>query len=558
MNQNQTFVTKLGIFTLCLFLSACQSNPTRESSAIEKSLDESLKITDIPEKPPLEITDALLPPLESQLPASMPPLLEDRFDVSVKNAPAQEFFMSLVAGTSQNMVVHPGVEGEISLTLNNVTIEEVLDTVQDMYGYQYRRGRNLYQVLPARMRSKIYKVDYINVTRSGTSSTRISSGQVTQNTVNSDDSSGETAKPSKAQEGPASGSEVSTRSESNFWGDLQTAVKMIVGEEEGRSVVVNAQSGIVVVRAMPGELRDVEDFLSTIENVAHRQVLLEAKILEVTLRDSFQSGINWAAIGEVADNKNIIFSQSGNFIDPGATNSLGGVFTIDANLNDFAAMIELLQSQGDVHVLSSPRVATVNNQKAVIKVGTDEFFVTDVSTDTDSTTTGTSQTVDVTLTPFFSGVALDVIPQISEQGEVILHIHPTVSEVDEEIKEIATSTSEFLSIPLAMSTVRETDTIIRARSGQVVVIGGLMENVVRDRVDRTPGLGELPVVGGLFRQTSKLTVKSELVILLRPIVETGSTLWAGDLRSTASRFRDLHQSGSAGERDRLLQQWSRN
>jgi MSHA biogenesis protein MshL len=232
------------------------------------------------------------------------------------------------------------------------------------------------------------------------------------------------------------------------------------------------------------------------------------------------------------------------------------MFSIDANLNDFNALIELLQTQGDVHVLSSPRVATVNNQKAVIKVGSDEFFVTDVSTDTESTTTGTNQTVDITLTPFFSGVALDVIPQIDANGTVTLHIHPTVSEVAEEIKQIATSVENSLSIPLARSTVRESDTIIRAQSGQVVVIGGLMENVTRNSVSRTPILGDLPGVGGLFRHTKQETVKSELVILLRPMVEQGNELWAGDLQRTAERFRALSDAGDAGERDRLLQQWS--
>ena len=585
MNANRFPFHLYCLVPLLLGLAACQTNPARDPGSVERALTESLETSRQlpPPAPPAEVSDALLPPLEIPLPDARP-AREQRFDVAVKNAPAQEFFMSLVAGTPFNLVVHPQVEGEISLNLRNVTIDEVLDTVQDMYGYQYREQRGLYQVLPARMRSRIYKVDYLNVTRNGQSNTLVSSGQVSQNVAKDDSSGTSGSRQTSTRQGDAQGggqqpgSRVETRSESNFWSDLATALDMIVGAEEGRSVVINPHAGVVVVRAMPSELRDVEDFLETLQGVAHRQVLLEAKILEVTLRDSFQSGINWTALAEVGRNKTILFGQTGGgeIFENGVTGlagsahtltsginvtglpttAMGGMFSIDANLNDFNALIELLQTQGDVHVLSSPRVATVNNQKAVIKVGSDEFFVTDVSTDTESTTTGTNQTVDITLTPFFSGVALDVIPQIDENGAVILHIHPTVSEVAEEIKEIATSVENSLSIPLARSTVRESDTIIRAQSGQVVVIGGLMENVSRNRVTRTPVLGDLPGVGGMFRHTKKEMVKSELVILLRPVVEQGNELWAGDLQRTAERFRALSAEGDAGERDRLLQQWS--
>ena len=585
MNANRLHSRLCSLLPLLLVLAACQSNPARDGSGIERSLAESLEASQQPPPPvpPAEVTDALLPPLDMPLPASRPARAQ-RFDVAVRNAPAREFFMSLVAGTPLNLVVHPQVEGEISRNLRNVTIDEGLDTVQDIYGYQYREQRGLYQILPARMRSRIYRVDYLNVTRSGQSNTLVSSGQVSQHVQNNGRSGSSSGRQTSTRQGDAQGggqqpgSRVETRSESSFWGDLATALDMIVGQEEGRSVVINPHAGVVVVRAMPSELRDVEDFLTTLQGVAHRQVLLEAKILEVTLRDRFQSGINWTALAEVGRNKSILFGQTGGgtIFDNGVTDlagsvrplvsgtnitglpatSMGGMFSIDANLNDFNALIELLQTQGDVHVLSSPRVATVNNQKAVIKVGSDEFFVTDVSTDTDSTVTGTNQTVDITLTPFFSGVALDVIPQIDAKGTVTLHIHPTVSQVAEEIKEIATSVENSLSIPLARSTVRESDTIIRAQSGQVVVIGGLMENVTRNSVSRTPFLGDLPGVGGLFRHTRQETVKSELVILLRPMVEQGNELWAGDLQRTAERFRALSDEGDAGERDRLLRQWS--
>jgi MSHA biogenesis protein MshL len=568
------------LLALASMLLACQSNPVRKATDVEIALEESLAASSGHQAPapPPEVSAALLPRLEAPTTQHAPAAAEQRFDVTVENAPAREFFMSLVAGTDRNMAVHPNVAGTISLNLKNVTVEEALGVVQDIYGYQYRRNQGVYQILPARMRSKIFKVNYLNVTRKGNSTTRISSGQVSEGTNSGNGSAAGAGQsqtpPSRQIDGMQSGSQVETNSVSSFWSDLEVALNIIISKEDGRNVVVNPHAGVVLVRAMPSELRDAEDFLATIQEAAIRQVLLEAKILEVTLRDNFQAGINWTALAEVGNNKTILFGQTGGdsifkngvsdiagntyTLGKGAsvtgidTTALGGMFSINANLNDFNALIELLQVQGDVHVLSSPRVATVNNEKAVIKVGTDEFFVTDVSTDTNTSTTGTNQTVDISLTPFFSGVALDVVPQINDTGDVTLHIHPTVSQVTESVKNIAVSTENSLSIPLAMSTVRESDTIIRAQSGQVVVIGGLMENTVRDTVAKTPLLGDLPLVGGFFRHKKQETVKSELVILLRPVVEQGNQLWTGDLVSTADRFRDLQRQGRAGERDKLF------
>ncbi|MEM9058537.1 MAG: pilus (MSHA type) biogenesis protein MshL, partial [Pseudomonadota bacterium] len=219
------------------------------------------------------------------------------------------------------------------------------------------------------------------------------------------------------------------------------------------------------------------------------------------------------------------------------TASLGGAFTMAFDIGDFNAFIELLEVQGDTRVLSSPRVATLNNQKAVIKAGTDEFFVTDVSS---NTVTGTSATTtrDVQLTPFFSGIALDVTPQISADNVVTLHVHPTVSDVTDQEKDLTVS-GQTDRLPLAVSEVRESDTVVRARSGQIIVIGGLMRESRRDEGFATPGLGRLPLVGNLFRSQRQVTRKSELVILLKPVVVEDQRTWSVAARESLERIRAL-------------------
>lgn len=569
---------RLTTTTLLLALAGCQSPGMRDGAppnlaAIDDTLAQAQASQPAaPTAPPPEVAAALLPPLTLNLPEPAP-AAEPRFDVAVHDAAARQFFMGLVDGTRYNMVVHPEVGGELSLTLKNVTVDEVMQTVNRVYGYEYRRHGSVFEVLPARLRSQVFKVDYLNMRRLGASHTRVSSGQITQSGsgggARSDggDAGGNSGGAASTTGGGTagnvvSGSEVNTRSEADFWQDLKTTLELLVGTEGDNRVVVNPQAGIVVIRAMPGELREVEDYLNSLQNAVQRQVVLEAKIVEVELNDGFQAGINWAALGEPAAGKSVVVGQFGGGTLLGDTtratpvappfgnavsggfefSGFGGMFGVAADLNDFAALIELLKTQGKVQVLSSPRVSTVNNQKAVIKVGTDEFFVTDIDTDTSSTGTTTNQTVDVQLTPFFSGVALDVIPQINDRDEVILHIHPTISEVTEQNKEINVTTESALTVPLARSTIRESDTIVRARTGQVVVIGGLMKDARRDETARTPLLGDLPGVGAAFRHTRSQSTKSELVILLRPHVISGFHGWNDTLQGARARLEDLQDS----------------
>jgi MSHA biogenesis protein MshL len=490
---------------------------------------------------------------------------EARFDLAVTNAPARAFFDGLVDGTAYNIVLQPGEMAPITLKLKNVTVIDVLDAVRDAYGYDYRRMSTGFLIIPPSLQTRLYQINYIDLERRGTSRMRVASGQVGQSS-NSGGSpgspqsggaigGGELSEPAGlvfADGGGAgrikevTGTSVSTRSSSDFWHDLDVSLHGLIGSEAGRTVVINAASGIIAVRATPRELRDITQFLDKIQNVSTRQVVLEAKIVEVELSSGFQAGINWAAIGKNGGQTysgfqtgpqsgfggaNLLNQPStpvtvgpGNAITSTVTNTLGGAFSLAVNTADFSTYIELLSTQGKTRVLSSPRVSTLNNQKAVIKAGSDQYFVTGVTSNT-VVGTAASNTSNVDLAPFFSGVALDVTPQISDSGEVILHIHPTVSQVAANIQ-VFTVNGVANSLPLALSQVRESDSVVKARSGQLIVIGGLMQTTRTSQDYGIPGLGSLPLIGNLFKSQQKTEVHSELVILLRPIVIDSNDQWS--------------------------------
>ena len=472
-----------------------------------------------------------------------PALTERRFDLTVDNVPTRTFFQTLVADTPYNVVVHPDVKGAVSLELSEVTVTEVMDIMRSVYGLDAVLNNSTFQVYPDVLRTEIFQIDYLNIKRTGVSDMQVSAGSVADSggqsrnngqsfDVRDDFSINVSGEQRKGGQGGVVGTSVSTSGYSDFWIELEDTLNAIISTDAGAQVVVTPQAGLVVVRAKPDSLSAVRNYLNRVESSIHRQVILEAKILEVTLKEGFQAGINWNTFGEqsggtfqpvtsvgadglvtttLGSNNNVageLTFGTGNFFNP-----LGSQFSLFSEFADFSAVINLLETQGVVQVLSSPRITTVNNQKAVIKVGDDEFFVTDISVNTVTAGAAINTNDSPELTPFFSGIALDVTPQISESGDVILHVHPTVSEVQEQVKIISGE-----AVPLAASTIRESDSVIRARTGDIVVIGGLMQNSSNDNTAGIPVLSKLAGLGAAFRQRDRSSVKSELVILLRPIV----------------------------------------
>lgn len=567
----------LGLTAVLCPLAACVG-PRDSQLAAEQEMDQVVAQQEQGREAVPEAVNQALQPERRRRPAEP---AEERFDVSVRNVPAQAFFLGLVEGTDTNVVVHPEVSGSLSLDLKGVTVEEVLEVTRDIYGYEFDRSGNIYTVYPNELRTQVFHLNYLDVQRVGVSDTNLSIGQAeSSGNNNRNNRSGNSGGDSEAANllgmlgsgeesggGSASlspGARVQTRNRTDFWRSLKESVTAIIGGDTGeRMVMVSPQAGMIVVKAMPHELNSVREFLERSELSVRRQVILEAKILEVRLNEGFQAGINWGAIGgqlqygynrgetdsfsdQVTINRDMsgLVSATQTTVDTFQKNS-EGLFASVLQVGDIRDLLSLLETQGSVQVLSSPRVSTVNNQKALIRVGSDEYFVTGISNNTTSNVASVTSTPNIELSSFFSGIALDVTPQISENGEVILHIHPVVSEVNDQLKVFTIGDEEF-ALPLAQRGVRESDSIVRAQSGQVVILGGLMQEDTRDSDGKRPFLGDIPLLKGLFKTEGRSQQKTELVILLRPVVvDSEGEAWSSELE----RSRERMQSMGEGYRD---------
>ncbi|MBF0427417.1 MAG: secretin N-terminal domain-containing protein [Magnetococcales bacterium] len=587
-----------------------------------EALDQSVKTpsTAVQKPIPKAVDDAL------QRGASVAPKnqnsKEPRFDVSVESADAASFFRAIAEKSIYNIVVHPNVTGTITLSLNNVTVPMVVDTACKVYALNCEQEGEQFIILPTALETAQFHINYLALRRTGVTRTRVSAGQSSNSSDSKSTTQGAVQQSKTSTSSEMVGSELVTEQDSRYWEELAFTLCNMLGLNfnhlnsseggtpssgggesgnrsstmlgcsesgpskekervamEGRRVAVTPQTGTLWVRAYPAEIRDIRKFIKTQSADLRRQVVLEAKILEVNLSDSHQSGVNWHSLFSGlsanagwmnSDNRSLINalpgqpfqrfvlsssdytqtpSQYGTSVTQNDTYTpFGGVgagnygVAMALTLSDFSKVIEQLQGQGEVQVLSSPRVATVNNQKAVIRVGTDELFVTKIKFESSTSGAVSTGTWVPEFTPYFSGIALDVTPQIDKSGEILLHIHPSVSDVTID-KKVMTLGKDDYTFPLAINQVRESDTMVRAQSGEVVVIGGLMRNSSSLGNNGLPILGALPLFGELFGQTNKGWNKTELVILLRPVLMDSDEARKGELQSTSERLRNMRDLG---------------
>lgn len=543
---------KKNYFTLAfisLSLAACQGlQDTKVPEQAQAALAESQKQPK-PAAPvvPDSVTQDLL---ALATPMQQGQSMQPRFNVAAANVDVADFFTSLVADTDYSVAIHPAVSGQITLDLKQVTLNEAFAVVEQLYGYHIQQVGSIYKVMPGGLRTETIPVNYLLMQRSGSSSISVTAGGISSsqngssngnsnnnqngnqnnNNQNNNNQNGNNQNGQNGQGGQGNGSSVQSSSETDFWKDLKEAITGVMGSGPDRAVVVSPQAGLVTVRGLPAEIEAVRAYLGQTEESLQRQVILEVKIIEVTLNDDYQQGINWSKIAGTIGSTDINFSNNSFTLGNNITAQIGGLGSIGFEGDDFSGVINLLETQGNAQVLSSPRVTAINNQKAVIKVGSDEYYVTGVSSSsnlTDTTGTGTGITRDVPipeLEPFFSGIALDVTPQINVDGDVILHVHPSVSETSELSKSINLGGTSAYTLPSAQTNIRESDTIIKARNGEIVVIGGLMQSTISDSESKVPVLGSVPLFGKLFTSISKVERKKELIILIKPTVSSGSAM----------------------------------
>lgn len=555
--------------SVAMLLSACADRPLKTPSvaeALRKDLSVEAQASAKPAAPALPVPASVSQALAEPAPAAPVVLPEPRLDLLVNKAQAREVFLAIVADTRYSMLMHPEVSGTLSVTLRGVTVKEALDAIRDVYGYDYKiEGRRITVFAPT-LQTRIFTVNYPNAQRVGRSELRVASGSgnMTPNTPGVPGVVTPGQPGGAANQRQAESSRVSTNSSTDLWSELADAIRSMLGNGQGRSVVTSPQAGIIAVRAMPDELRQIESFLKAAQVAVERQVMLEAKIVEVELRDGYQSGINWAAFNNdgkanqqligtlgsgVANNNPLL--QGGSAVGPvtpvPSVAVGGGLFGLALATGQFAAVLGFLETQGDVQTLSSPRVATLNNQKAVLKVGSDDYFVTNV-TGGAATSGGaignvatTTTLPNLTLTPFFSGVALDVTPQIDDSTNITLHIHPAVTTVTENIKTIDLGSGVgTYKLPLASSSVNETDTLVRVQDGNIVAIGGLMQVSTSKTASGLPGsTGASNALGFLLGNRANSGRKKELVVLVKPTIIRSAQDWEAQTAKARASLSDL-------------------
>ena len=535
--------------------------------------------------PPVVATAPMLVParisevLAEPAPPAVPLAPEPKIDLLVNNAPAREVFLAIVADTRYSMLMHPDVAGTLSVTLRGVTVVEALEAIRDVYGFDFKIDGRRITIYAPTLQTRIFSINYPTSQRSGSSELRVSSGALPSSTGGTTSGTSSTTTGSSQQ---TEGSRVTTTSKTDFWTELTAAVKGLIGTDPGRSVVTSPQAGIMAVHAMPEELRQVDIFLKAAQIAVERQVMLEAKIVEVELRDGFQSGIDWSALKNSGAATSAIGVIGGNAISPitGSTSTItstntlvrgvqpnlpglsagaalladgvslpsagSGLFGLAFATNGFQAVLGFLETQGDVQILSSPRIATLNNQKAVLKVGAEDFFVTNVSSGTNSSATagavGVVTMPSITLTPFFSGISLDVTPQIGEGNKIMLHVHPSVTTVTEKAKQIDLGSAGNYILPLASSSMNETDTLVRIQDGNIVAIGGLMQLTSNRASSGLPGTSNIPVLSSIFGNRANTGGKKEVVVLIKPSIIRTAKDWEAQTSRTRAALDDMDAS----------------
>jgi general secretion pathway protein D len=528
---------------LAVALAACAPQPPKPSPG-HLSTESSLPRQSGAVPPPVQNLPYVPPPA--------PAKETELYTVVVDQVPVRELLFALARDASLNVDIHPGVQGVVTLNAIDQTLAQILERIslQAKLSYEFKDG--YLSIGPDEPLVRHYPVAYVNMSRQSTS-------EVTVATQVAATGSGAVAGGASGATGGGnttgtnnSTTKISSISNNEFWNNLvqslnalirEAAPATVTGGAPGADVVAHPESGMLTVRATARQHREIQKFLDQVLQNVQRQVLIEATIVEVRLGDRYQAGVDWQRIS--GDYTYIQSVTGANLGTPPAyvfryTNPI-------SRLGDISATLRLLEEYGNVKVLSSPKIMALNNQSAILKVVDNRvYFTVGVQVTDTGTTAGVSRTTYQTVVHTVpEGLIINVTPQISESGSVTLNIRPTISRiigyVNDPNPELARA-DVVSRIPEVQ--VREIESILKVNSGDVAIIGGLMQDISEQATSGVPVLSKLPGVGDLFSYRDDQYRKTELVLFLRPLVIQDASL-GGDLQDYRAYLPDPTQPDRA-------------
>lgn len=450
-----------------------------------------------------------------------------RYTLVLNSAEARELFLSLAKENDLNLVLSPEVTGAVTLDIKEATAPEVIEEACLLLGCRYELSGKTVRILPEKRVSRLFRVDYLLTARTG-------SGTISASTSAGSGSGGGSGGGGESQ----SSNTIQSDEKVDFWGGIAEELAPLLSGSDAKAVV-NKAAGTVMVTDFPANLERVGAYLKALESRTRAGVTIEAQILELTLDDKTQYGIDWSAAPGL-DGLGLAGSLTGgNVFDQSLSSLATGTsptFRFGVAGSRFSAMLNAMASSGQLNVLSTPKISTLNNQKAIIRIGRQDVFFR--ATITPATTTSAAV---ITYNPdtITEGIILSVTPQIGQGGNVMLSIHPSITAKVGEAKAPDGNTAPIVDV-------RETSTVVNVADGQTVFIGGLMQETTQENVSSVPLLGDIPWLGALFRNTSHSKKKTELVILITPRVSPPADLSAvarGELEAMRRSNRGHHAGG---------------
>jgi MSHA biogenesis protein MshL len=488
------------------------------------------------EAPPPAAPAEEIPSLVTETPILPPPepLPEtEKYTVVVNEVPVKELLFALARDAKVNVDIHPSISGLVTLNAVEQTLPQILNRIAKQVDMRYEIAGSDVVVLPDEPYLRTYKVDYVNMSRETESTAAVATQIATTGYTNVEGAGGGGGAGGAGQNNSIT--TVVSKSDQKFWITLTQNVMLMLGEEDradaggedlpiSENVIANPESGILTVRATAKQHEKIQEFIDSVLENAQRQVLIEATIVEVELSDQYSAGVDWARI---ATSAGLSIAQA---LAP-ATTLARPIFALEYDDREAGGgavnvTVTLLQEYGDVSVLSSPRLMVLNNQTALLKVVDNVVYFT-VEQETNTTQGVVTNTFESTVHTVPVGFVMMVTPQINSNSRVTINIRPTISRIQSFVSDPNPALTVQNLVPQIQ--VREMESLLHVNSGQVAILGGLMQDSVQRDSDGVPGLESIEGVGELFKNRTDSIVKSELVIFLRPVVVANADI-NGDLR----------------------------